>query len=52
MAPRQVHRQGIVLADLGDHVSTPAAVLVLLVAVWLVSMTFFGGLAHKLSQAA
>lgn len=32
--------------------STPGALLVLLAAVWLVSMTFFGGLAHRLSQVA
>jgi hypothetical protein len=31
-------------------VSTPAAVLVLLVAVWIMTMTFFGGLPHKLAQ--
>jgi hypothetical protein len=33
-------------------VNTPAAVLLILVAIWLVSMTFFGRLAHKLAGAA
>jgi hypothetical protein len=32
-------------------VSTPAALLLLLVSAWLVSMTFFGGLAHRLAGA-
>jgi hypothetical protein len=30
-------------------VSTPAAILLLVIGAWLVSMTFFGGLAHKLA---
>lgn len=31
--------------------STPAAILLLVIAAWLVSMTFFGGLAHRLAGA-
>lgn len=32
--------------------NTAGALLSLLVAAWLLSMTFFGGLAHRLSQVA
>jgi len=31
--------------------TTPSGLLLLLVAVWLVTMTFMGGLAHRLSGA-